>query len=149
MGNRRTWNWLELGREPQLIDIKTGVSSQGILAPFSPCPPPTVYGCKGGFLCVVHIVCKSPLQSELGPPESSKGILRESWRALSLTVAISIKLGQKVSAGLFAGFNSISLLVHQSLKVHCNSQHEAATSLWESGLGHDLSISSRKQQRFN
>lgn len=60
-------------------------------------------------------------------------------------MTLGIRLEQKVSAGLFAGFNSVSLLVHQSLKMHCNSLHKAASSLWESGLEHDLSITSREQ----
>lgn len=66
---------------------------------------PNVHGCKGGSFCVVCI--------ESSPPESSKGILGEPRGTLSLTVAVGINLRQKVSARLFAWFNSISLLVQE------------------------------------
>lgn len=55
------------------------------------------------------------LQSESSLPESREGIIKEPLGALPLNLAVGIKL-RKVSAGLSAGFNSVLLLLHQSLK---------------------------------
>jgi len=55
------------------------------------------------------------LQSESSLPESRERIIKEPQGTLSLNLAIGVKL-RKVSAGLSAGFNSLSLVVHQSLE---------------------------------
>lgn len=82
---------------------------------------PNVYGCKVFFFfCVVFLLCIQfaglRLQSESSLPESKEGIIKECWGALSLNLAIGVKLRQKLSAGLSARFNGVSLLVHQNSK---------------------------------
>lgn len=69
------------------------------------------------FFCLLCIQFAGfTLQSESSLPKSREGIIKEPWEALSLNLAIGVKLREKVSAGLSASFNSVSLLVHQSLK---------------------------------